>query len=493
MASTELPYKKFENNEDIVDELEVLTDKLINNDNSEEKISHDFWFVTKRILSSMVPATLGLMFIFILETMNIIIIGKLNDANLIAAIGIGTLFVNATGYIPGCGLLGGIETLCSHAFGQKNYKMVGNYTSIGRAVIIIFFLCFTVPMNFLSYRILKFIDIGEEICVLASEFCHAMSISVFFALQFNTSLRYLQSMNYFLPGCFITLLTAFLHPVWCYTLVNVFELGVLGAGISLGITQLLNYSIMTLYIYMFNPCPESNVSKFFNEYTLNPKHIWNYLVKAVPAAVLFSADWLGFEILTFMASFLGPIPLAANVCLFNFITLIFMLQLGLSLATTTLVGNSVGASNKDNVKRYSITSVGLGLCIVCITTSLVLYNRDIIPGFYTHEPEVRDLFFHLLGIYVIFAVPDSIQIVLHGVIKGLGKQKVASIVCLIVLYPFNISFAYLLAFRFNYGVMGLWYSQLTSIFILAGSYTYIFLTADIDQVIKESKHIIESK
>lgn len=486
-----LPYTCL-NPEEIVDELEMENiDVLVINENTEEKENHTMWEASTRILKSMLPATFGLLFIFILETINIVIIGKLNIPSLIASIGLGTLFVNATGYIPGCGLLGGIDTLCSHAFGQKNYAMVGNYSSIGRVVVIIFFLCFTVPMNFLSYTILTTIGIDHEIATLASEFCHSMSFSVFFGLQFNTTLRYLQSMNFFGPGCLITLISAALHPIWCMTLVNRYGLGVVGAGLSLGITQFLNFSLITLYSTFYNPCEESHVPWFFNSYSLSRRHIWNYLKKAVPAAILFSADWIGFEILTFMASFLGSVSLAANVCLFNFISLIFMIQLGLSFASTTLVGNSVGANNKHNVNFYSYSSITIGLILVSITTSLVLYFRSDIPNLYTDEPQVKALLYDLIGIYVIFAIPDSIQIVLHGIIKGLGKQKAASIVCLIILYPFNITFAYILAFHLQIGVMGLWYSQLTSIFLLAFSYIVIYLNTDIDEVIKESKHLIE--
>lgn len=480
------------NPEEIVDELEIENDDLlVINENIEEKENHTFWEASVRILSSMLPATFGLLFIFILETINIVIIGKLNVPSLIASIGLGTLFVNATGYIPGCGLLGGIDTLCSHAFGQKNFKMIGNYTSIGRVVVIIFFLFFTVPMNFLSYSILRMVGIEHEIATLASKFCHSMSFSVFFALQFNTTLRYLQSMNFFGPGCLITLITAALHPFWCSTLVNIYGLGVVGAGLSLGITQCLNFSLITIYSSYYNPCEESHVPWFFNDYSLSKRHIWNYLKKAVPAAILFSADWIGFEILTFMASFLGSVSLASNVCLFNFISLIFMIQLGLSFAATTLVGNSVGANSKHNVKIYSYSSIIIGLVLVSITTSLVLYFREDIPNLYTNEPQVKSLLYDLIGIYVIFAIPDSIQIVLHGIIKGLGKQKAASIVCLIILYPFNITFAYILGFHLKIGVMGLWYSQLTSIFLLAFSYIIIYLNTDVDEVIKDSKHLIE--
>ena len=104
-----------------------------------------------------------------------------------------------------------------------------------------------------------------------------------------------------------------------------------------------NCIIITIYIHSTNPCPESYF--FYHADIFKIEYISNFLKKAVPAAILFAADWIGFEIITFMSSYLTPLDLAANICLFNFITLIFMIPNGFSLASTALVGNSIGENN----------------------------------------------------------------------------------------------------------------------------------------------------
>lgn len=495
---TDSKYVLMENKNPLEIKEELEFDQLLNNndeenhllgDSSSEKETHSNWEIIKNLLTSFIPATCGLLFVFLLETINIIFIGSLNSALLISSIGLGTLYVNATGYIPGVGLLGGIDTLCSQAFGKKNYKNLGNVASVGRISAVIFFFFFSIPMNFLCYYILFYIGIHESICEKASHFCHVMSISVFFNLQYQTSMKYIQSMNIFFPGSIITLITAILHPLWSYILIIVYELDVVGAGLSLGITQFLNFVLISLYIHIKNPCPESYF--YIGKHTFKLSFIYEYLKKGLPAAIMYSADYIGFEILTFMASFLGEISLASNVCLFNFITIIFMLQLGLSMASTTLIGNSVGAENKENIRKYVKFSLIISITLSIITTLLVILYRSSIPSLYTGEPDVMKIFYNLLGIYLIFAVPDAVQINLHGIIKGLGKQKWASVACLLVLYPFNISLAYTLAFHFEYGVYGLWYSQTASIILLDILYIIIYIKADLHEIIKELKDRLE--
>ncbi len=277
----------------------------------------------------------------------------------------------------------------------------------------------------------KFIGIEEEIAILTTHFCHSMSISVFFNLQFQTSLKYLQSMNIFFPGSVITLTSAIVHPLWCYILIFVYDLNVIGAGFAIGITQFINFTLITIYIHIKNPCPESYF--YFRKYTFRLRIIVNYFSKAIPAAIMFCADYIGFEILTFLASFLGPIQLASNVCLFNFISITYMLQLGLSITATTLVGNSIGAQNKKNVIKYSTCIIIISLFIATLVTVIIILFRREISTFYTDQKDVSELVYDLLGIYILFSLFDAFQVNLLGIIKGLGKQKVGAIICLIVL------------------------------------------------------------
>jgi len=253
--------------------------------------------------------------------------------------------------------------------------------------------------------------------------------------------------------------------------------------LSMGITQFLNLLLITVYIKLANHCPESQL--FVSRETFVVENLANYFKKAIPAALLFAADYIGFEILTFMASFLGPVSMAANVCLFNYITVIFIIQLGISMATNTLVGNSIGDKKKRLSLQYAFVSLILGLLIMVVTTAFTLYFRREIPYLYTHEKTVGELFYDLIGIYVIFALPDSASVILQGVIKGYGKQKWASIACLTILYPINITQAYFLAFHFKLGVMGLWYSQMITIFLLLISYAFIYVRVNLDEVIRE--------
>jgi MATE family multidrug resistance protein len=434
----------------------------------------------KDVIINAIPATMGLLFIFIAETINIIFIGRLNNTNIISAIGIGTLYVNATGYITGLGLIGAIDTLCSQSFGAKHFKLTGIYVNIGRIVSIGFFIFVCLPCIIFSENLMLFIGQTEEVASLASEFSYSMIPSLFFAMQYNCSVRYLQAMQIFLPGMVITLITALFHSLWCYMFIFLLDFGLIGAGFAIGVTQMLNFIFVTIYIHVKNPCPESN--SYFPAESFDIGLIVDYLKLAVPSTILFAADWLGFEVLTFMSSYLGNISLAANVVLFNFITLIFMIPLGISFAVTTLVGNSIGSRDINSAKKYSIIAVVTGVSMVSVATILVLIFKSSIPYVYTSDEDIVEIVVQLLNIYVCFSIVDAIQIVEHGILKGLGKQKISSIICLVLLYPVNIPVAYTFGFVMGYGIIGLWYSQLITVVLLSVSYFIVIMTCDWNEI-----------
>ena len=99
--------------------------------------------------------------------------------------------------------------------------------------------------------------------------------SLFFAIQFNASVRYLQSQSYFLPGMYITLFTVCLHPIWCYLFIAHAGLNVVGAAFAMTITQILNFIIISVYIHYWTPHPESYF--FFNRDSFDINRICDYL------------------------------------------------------------------------------------------------------------------------------------------------------------------------------------------------------------------------
>ncbi len=446
------------------------------------KSNFSFLEIITFILSYAIPCGLALFFIFIGETINIIFISSYNNGEMLNAIGIGTLYINTTGYLLGIGLLGGLDTLCAHSFGAGHLKLVGTYTNVSRVVAVCFFLVICLPLSFFCDIILVSIGQSKVVSELAAQYVKAIIPAIFFGLQFYSSQRYLHAINILLPGMIVTLLTAALQPLWCWIFIDLIDLQLYGAGISLSITQFLNFAIVTLYIYLYNPNPDTNLN--ITTSSVNIKRVMDFLKYGVPSAILFAANWLGVEVMILLSSYLNYESMVANVCLLNLTTLIFMIPMGISYALTILIGQAIGASNVLAAKYLSVVGLCLGLIFIGITNSFIYLYRHSIPYLYTDNPIIVNKIIDLITIYLYFGLVDTLQVVFNGIIKGLGKQKMTSVIVIIVLYPVNIPMAYMFGFVINYGLLGLWYAQFTSIILLAISYTIILLCLDWEDISK---------
>ena len=461
--------------------IHVKTNKLNMFSNN---MTFNFLQIISIILTNAIPSAFALFFIFIGETMNIIIISTYKDGSMLNALGIGTLYINSTGYLMGIGLLGGLDTLCSHSFGAGQFKLVGIYTNISRVVAICFYILICLPLAFFSKSILLSIGQNEVTSQYSSVYVKSMLPAIFFALQFYSSQRYLQSVNILMPGMIITLVTSVLHLFWSWFFIIYVDFEIYGAGLSLSITQFLNLLCISLYIYFYNPNPDTHLE--FTCSGISLKRILDFLKLGVPAAILFAANWLGVEVLTLLSSYLNYESLVANVCLLNLTTLIFMIPMGISYALTLLIGQAIGASNVKTARYLSVMGVLIGLMFIGVTNFFIYNFRESIPYLYTDNPLIAAKIIDLIEIYLYFGLIDTLQIILNGIIKGLGKQKMTSIIVLIVLYPVNIPMAYMFGFVINYGLIGLWYSQLTAIILLAISYMIILLCLDWDDISNRS-------
>lgn len=103
-----------------------------------------FWVVTKMAA----PIILGLFVFIFITNINIYFIGSLDDAQLLAGVGMGNALINVFAFSVTQGLNGSIETFVSSSFGAGKYEECGIFLNRGKfictVVLIPFFVIFAV-------------------------------------------------------------------------------------------------------------------------------------------------------------------------------------------------------------------------------------------------------------------------------------------------------------------------------------------------------------
>jgi Na+-driven multidrug efflux pump len=84
----------------------------------------------------------------------------------------------------------------------------------------------------------------------------------------------------------VTFTTVILHPLWCYLLIIVADLDIVGAAYAMGVTQFINLLIISIYIHYWTPNPESYFC--FNKESISFNRICDYLKVSIYLILIFS-------------------------------------------------------------------------------------------------------------------------------------------------------------------------------------------------------------
>ena len=97
----------------------------------------------------------------------------------------------------------------------------------------------------------------------------------------------------------------------------------------------------------------------------------------------------------------------------------------------------------------------IALATVFTLQLVILFSRDAIAGFYSSDPEVKQLTSQVLLFVSVIFFFDGMQGYLQGPIRAIGLQSKASCYTLVCYYCIGVPLACYLALKKEMGVVGL--------------------------------------
>jgi MATE family multidrug resistance protein len=442
----------------------------------------------KSISMMTFPTIFFFLCMFLQQTINLIFIGKTSDAadkeRIIEGIGITHIYINTTLFSIFIGLMGGLDILGSHAYGIKDFKLLGLYYHRAIIVAFSFTICMIVVHYFTAIKILSLFPIEPVILEYVSDYIH---LFIFFAIPdvfFSANFRYMNIISKSHVNLIILFVTICLHPLWCWIFIIVLEMGVKGAALSLIISQLLNAIGGFFYILYIRPNPES----IFFPNRDSFKSIGSYLKVSLPSTFLMCAEWWAFEIQAVITYWIGEDDYAAHILITTVMVNIYTISLGFSSTTVVFVGKLISHSTISKTKRYAKIIFYYGLSVMALCLIVIFIFRNQMVYIFMKEGEIEvvvEKATTVISILIIISMFDYIQTNLAYILRGLEKQLVASVVAFINFYIVQTSFSILFGKYLEMGVLGVWIgigigSILSSIF-----YFVILIKLDLNKIQKD--------
>lgn len=170
-------------------------------------------------------------------------------------------------------------------------------------------------------------------------------------------------------------------------------------------------------------------------------------------------------VLTFYVSSFGTEAFAAHQIGLSAESLSYMPTAGFEIASTALVGQSVGAHNTHMARRYSreLTVMSAGLTV--FTAGILFCFPRAILAMLASDPEVIVLGAVYLRIMATVQIPQQVSGVMKGAMRGSGDTRTPMYVGVLGLWGIRLPAAYLLGFFLNMGIVGIWLSMVLDLFV----------------------------
>jgi len=186
----------------------------------------------------------------------------------------------------------------------------------------------------------------------------------------------------------------------------------------------------------------------------------------VPAGVEQIQFNIAFMLYTRVIASLGTTALAAHGVTLAIQSLTFNVGFALSVATTALVGQSLGARRPDLAERSAYLTMRYSLVFMCVLSAVMMLLGGQITSLFVggeDADKVVDIGRDLLFIFA-FAMPGlAVSLTLGGGLRGAGDTRSVLFIMAGTTWIVRLVPAYLLAITFGLGVPGAWIAAVLDI------------------------------
>ncbi len=182
----------------------------------------------------------------------------------------------------------------------------------------------------------------------------------------------------------------------------------------------------------------------------------------VPAAAEHLCWQVAAFIVTRLIVGLGNIPMAAHQLGLQAEAISYMPSAGLGIATTALIGQSLGAGRPQLAKKYASELVRWAIVITALAASVLLFLPKQFLSLLTTDREVIELAAVYLMLMGLGQSPQNIASVFNGALRGAGDTRTPMYIALAGLWFIRIPLAMVLSKPF--GVKGVWLAITVDLF-----------------------------
>lgn len=433
------------------------------------------------------PIILGELVQMSLHIIDSAMVGALSHEHLAAAALV--LSVINIPFVFCIGLTIAIAQMSSMYNGRNKTQHVSHYFFNGAFLCLIMSSIISLGLYFGS-GIVHHLNQEARVAELAQPFLEMLSLSIIPMILFMSFKQFADGLEFTKVAMVISICGLPLNVVINYLLIygnyGFPRLELLGAGYGTLITRIIMLAAISIYVFR---------NKTFRKYWASRQYIW-YLSKGslknisligVPTAFQLVMESGAFALSGILVGMISSEVQAAHQIALSLASFTFMVCMGLAQAGSIRVSKYYGQQNTEMISKVGRSTLWMAFIYGCVCAIFYTIFRYELPTFFNDNPEVISLAAILLIYAAIFQIPDALQAVAAGLLRGIRDIKYPTILIGIAYWLLGVPLGIYLTFSKNMNAQGIWIG-----FIIGLSFVALSLSLRFIRHTRRNNKILES-
>ena len=181
----------------------------------------------------------------------------------------------------------------------------------------------------------------------------------------------------------------------------------------------------------------------------------------------------GMVLFTRMAAGLGTVPFAVHSICMNISDIYWDYTIGMGKASMVMAGQSVGKASEKDWRTYNRTGIKWSLIFSSVACLVTLIFKEEIFSFYSSDPAALAMSGSVMILVALVSFPEAQAIVCAGILRGSGRTAAVaaySFISVTLLRPAMTAF---FLYGLGLGLMGCWWALLLDQCIRASCATFL--------------------
>ena len=374
--------------------------------------------IWKHILNFALPLLIGNIFQQLYNTVDSIVVGNFVSTQALAAVGSTGMIINTlVGFFMG--LSTGATVIISQFFGARDENAV--HRAVSTTILMTFALgvvCTAIGISFVPFM-LRFMKTPEDVIPDATQYLRIYFGGILTLMVYNMGSGILRAVGDSRRPLYFLIFSACTNIVLDLIFVLAFRMGVAGVALATVISQLLSAILVLIVLSRSVDC--------YRLVWTDLKPDWRILGKifsiGMPAAIQAAITSFSNVFVQSYINHFGSSCMAGYTSYGKIDQLVMLPMQSVSQASTTFVGQNLGADQLERSKKGVNISIGIACAITAFLTILLNVFASPLLSLFSQEQEVLWFDVQFIRVQSPFYVLCVLNQIYAGALRGAGDSQ----------------------------------------------------------------------